>query len=100
MLLGITKASLSTDSFTWVADLVRRRSAIQLAAGKEYLVESRLLPLARADVAADATVVAAVNGVQRTLTTADLATLIKAVDTGGSAPDQAAGRWLQAKGLA
>jgi len=40
--------TLAPDSFGFVADLVRRRSAIQLEAGKEYLVESRLLPLARA----------------------------------------------------
>jgi chemotaxis protein methyltransferase CheR len=39
--------AISPDSFAFVADLVRRRSAIQLAAGKEYLVESRLLALAR-----------------------------------------------------
>jgi chemotaxis protein methyltransferase CheR len=39
--------SLAPDTFAFVADLVRRRSAIQLEAGKEYLVESRLLPLAR-----------------------------------------------------
>ncbi|MDR3068460.1 MAG: protein-glutamate O-methyltransferase CheR [Cellulomonas sp.] len=39
--------TLGTDAFSWVADLVRRRSAIQLPAGKEYLVESRLLPLAK-----------------------------------------------------
>ena len=39
--------SLTTESFSFVADLVRSRSAIHLAPGKEYLVESRLLPLAR-----------------------------------------------------
>ena len=39
--------SLTTESFTFVADLVRKRSAIHLVPGKEYLVESRLLPLAR-----------------------------------------------------
>ena len=39
---------MSTETFAFVADLVRRRSAIRLGAGKEYLVESRLLPLARA----------------------------------------------------
>lgn len=38
--------TLAPDTFTFVADLVRRRSAIHLTAGKEYLVESRLLPLA------------------------------------------------------
>jgi len=39
--------TLSADAFAYVADLVRRRSAILLQPGKEYLVESRLLPLAR-----------------------------------------------------
>jgi len=39
--------ALSPDAFAWVADLVRRRSAIQLPPGKEYLVESRLLALAK-----------------------------------------------------
>lgn len=45
--------TLAQDTFAWVADVVRRRSAIQLEAGKEYLVESRLLPLARAAGAQD-----------------------------------------------
>ena len=40
--------TLTTGTFTWVSDVVRTRSAIQLEAGKEYLVESRLMPLARA----------------------------------------------------
>ncbi len=40
--------TISADTFAFVADLVRRTSAIQLEPGKEYLVESRVLPLARA----------------------------------------------------
>ena len=40
--------TLAADTFAYVADLVRRRSALHLEPGKEYLVESRLLPLARA----------------------------------------------------
>jgi len=39
--------ALTPDAFAWVADLVRKRSAIQLPVGKEYLVESRLLSLAK-----------------------------------------------------
>ena len=39
--------TVAADTFTFVATLVRQRSAIQLEPGKEYLVESRLLPLAR-----------------------------------------------------
>lgn len=45
--------SLSPRSFTFVADLVRREAAIVLESGKEYLVEARLQPLARAAGFAD-----------------------------------------------
>lgn len=48
--------TLSASQFTFVSDLVKQHAAIVLAPGKEYLVESRLLPVARdaglADVAA------------------------------------------------
>ncbi|MEO6715399.1 MAG: protein-glutamate O-methyltransferase CheR [Mycobacteriales bacterium] len=39
--------TLAADTFTFVAQLVHQRSAIRLEPGKEYLVESRLMPLAR-----------------------------------------------------
>ncbi len=39
--------SIASTDFTFVADLVRQRSAIDLQPGKEYLVESRLVPLMR-----------------------------------------------------
>jgi chemotaxis protein methyltransferase CheR len=39
--------TLSAQEFAYVSDLVRRNSAIVLESGKEYLVEARLLPLAR-----------------------------------------------------
>ena len=45
--------SITAESFAFVADLVRRRSGIVLESGKEYLVEGRLLPLARAAAVAD-----------------------------------------------
>jgi chemotaxis protein methyltransferase CheR len=40
--------TIAPESFAYVRDLVRRESAIVLETGKEYLVESRLTPLARA----------------------------------------------------
>ncbi|GAA4362060.1 CheR family methyltransferase [Angustibacter luteus] len=40
--------SIAADAFDFVCALVHRESALVLGAGKEYLVESRLLPLARA----------------------------------------------------
>jgi chemotaxis protein methyltransferase CheR len=39
--------TLATSNFDWVRDLVQRESAIVLQPGKEYLVEARLLPVAR-----------------------------------------------------
>jgi chemotaxis protein methyltransferase CheR len=39
--------TLTTTSFDWVRQLVHRESAIVLSPGKEYLVEARLLPIAR-----------------------------------------------------
>ena len=39
--------SIGHDAFTFVRELVRAESAIVLEPGKEYLVESRLVPLAR-----------------------------------------------------
>jgi chemotaxis protein methyltransferase CheR len=44
---------ITTVEFGWVSELVRREAAIVLEPGKEYLVEARLLPLARADGLAD-----------------------------------------------
>ncbi len=41
--------SLNSADFDYVCKLVRTRSAIVLEAGKEYLVESRLLPVARGE---------------------------------------------------
>jgi chemotaxis protein methyltransferase CheR len=39
--------SLSHSDFTYVSTMVRREAAIVLAPGKEYLVEARLIPVAR-----------------------------------------------------
>jgi chemotaxis protein methyltransferase CheR len=45
--------TIAPEAFVYVRDLVRRESAIVLDTGKEYLVESRLIPLARQAGAAD-----------------------------------------------
>jgi chemotaxis protein methyltransferase CheR len=39
--------TLTATGFDWVRQLVHRESAIVLSPGKEYLVEARLLPIAR-----------------------------------------------------
>ncbi|BCY15175.1 protein-glutamate O-methyltransferase CheR [Actinoplanes sp. L3-i22] len=40
--------TLTSAEFTFVANMVRREASIVLAPGKEYLVEARLIPVARA----------------------------------------------------
>ena len=45
--MTLAPPSVSPADFTYVSTLVRARSAIVLEPGKEYLVTSRLLPLAR-----------------------------------------------------
>ena len=71
--------TLAPDTFRWVADLVRRRSAIQLETGKEYLVESRLLPLARAAGLTD--VDAYVRSVRTSAPVAVLEAVVEALTT-------------------
>lgn len=41
--------TINLSAFTFISDLVRQDSAIIIGPGKEYLVESRLLPIARAE---------------------------------------------------
>ncbi len=47
--------TLSQQDFSFVAGLVRREASIVLAPGKEYLVEARLIPVARQIGAASVT---------------------------------------------
>src|SRR3954469_6400069 len=47
--------TLSQAEFNYVSQMVRREAAIVLAPGKEYLVEARLIPVARAVGAAGVT---------------------------------------------
>ncbi len=54
---------ISPTSFAYVADLLRRETSMLCEPGKEYLVEARLLPLARA--AGDADVDAYVDRLRR-----------------------------------
>ncbi|WP_435746876.1 CheR family methyltransferase [Nocardioides sp. SYSU DS0663] len=71
--------SINARTFSFVADLVRAESAIVLAAGKEYLVESRLLPLARAAGLPD--VDAFVEDLERRRTPAAVRAVVEALTT-------------------
>lgn len=74
--------SLSKPTFDWVAATVLKRSAIQLPAGKEYLVESRLLPLARqAGFTGETAVDSYINQVRSRNSIADLQDITDALTT-------------------
>ena len=67
--------TITASDFRYISDLVRSRSAIVLEPGKEYLVESRLIPLARSEGLADLSAV-----VMRLQSARDPALAIKVVE--------------------
>jgi chemotaxis protein methyltransferase CheR len=71
--------TLTAQAFAFVSDLVRREAAIVLGPGKEYLVEARLLPLARAAGAAD--VSSYVTGLQARGSTTQKMAVVEALTT-------------------
>lgn len=71
--------TISPQAFTFVRELVRAESAIVLDSGKEYLVESRLVPLARA--AGHPDVDAYVADLSRRRTPAALKLVVEALTT-------------------
>jgi chemotaxis protein methyltransferase CheR len=71
--------TISAQAFTFVRELVRAESAIVLEAGKEYLVESRLVPLAR--VAGHPSVDAYVADLSRRRSPAALKQVVEALTT-------------------
>ena len=71
--------TIAPESFAFVRDLVRRESAIVLEAGKEYLVESRLTPLARE--AGQADVNAYVSSLRSRLNPAAMQLVVEALTT-------------------
>ena len=73
---------------------------VQLADPQAMILPQNVLPLMRADVAANAQVSAALDPVQAALTTEDLTALDKQVDVDRKDPNQVAGDWLKSKGLA
>lgn len=74
--------TVSAETFGYVADLVRTHSAIQLPPGKEYLVESRLIPLARQKGITGPTAVDAyVREVRRGADRSELTRVVEALTT-------------------
>jgi osmoprotectant transport system substrate-binding protein len=73
---------------------------VQLADPQAMILPQNVLPLMRADVAANAQVSAALDPVQAALTTEELTALDKQVDVDRKDPNQVAGDWLKSKGLA
>lgn len=73
---------------------------VMLSDPQSMILPQNVIPLARAEVASNATAVDAINAVQQALTTEELTALNKKVDAENQDPDQVAMEWLKAKGLA
>lgn len=73
---------------------------VQLTDPQNLILPQQVIPLVRADVKANQQAVAALDAVQKALTTPDLTALNKQVDTDHKTPKQAADAWLKGKGLA
>lgn len=71
--------TLSAADFMFVSDLVRREAAIVLGPGKEYLVEARLLPVARQ--AGKASVGELLAAVQQRMDRASIQDIVDALTT-------------------
>lgn len=64
------------------------------------ILPQNVVPLMRADLAADPTATGAIDAVQKALTTEELTALNKQVDVDKEDADDVAGEWLKSKGLA
>lgn len=73
---------------------------VQLGDPQQMILPQNVIPLATAEVAQNETAKTAIDAVQDALTTEELTALNKQVDTDHLNPDQVAGDWLKAKGLA
>lgn len=80
--------------------VIAEKGYVELKDPESLILPQNVIPLVRSDVADNATAVGALNAVQAALTTDDLTTLDKKVDSDHDDPDQVAGDWLKSKGLA
>lgn len=72
---------------------------VQLTDPQQMILPQQVVPLVRAEVKQNAQAVAAIEAVQKALTTADLTALNKRVDSEHQSPKQAAAGWLKSKNL-
>jgi osmoprotectant transport system substrate-binding protein len=79
--------------------VISEKGYVQLQDPQSMILPQNVIPLVRADVAANATAVGALDAVQAALTTDDLMQLDKKVDSEHQDPAQVAGEWLKSKGL-
>ncbi|MFT4167163.1 MAG: ABC transporter substrate-binding protein [Microlunatus sp.] len=95
--LNANKIQLAALSTTDAA--IRDNGYVMLTDPQSMILPQNVIPLVRADVAANTAAVDAINAVQQALTTDDLAALNKQVDSGHEDPHEVAATWLKAKGL-
>lgn len=96
----LNAGKIQVASFFTTEAAIPDNGYVKLEDPQSMILPQNVVPLVRDDVATNTTAVEAINAVQKALTTEELTALNKAVDADNSDPDQVAGAWLKAKGLA
>jgi osmoprotectant transport system substrate-binding protein len=91
---------IQVASFFTTDSIIAEKGYVELKDPNSLILPQNVLPLVRSDVADNATAISALEAVQSALTTDDLISLDKKVDSEHQDPNQVAGDWLKSKGLA
>lgn len=95
----LTSDTIQVATFFTTDAAIMDNNLVMLTDPEMMILPQQVIPLVRADVAANTAAVDAINSVQAVLTTEDLTALNKRVDTERLSPAQAAEEWLQEKNL-
>lgn len=96
----LTSNTIQVATFFTTDAAIRDNDLVMLEDPELMILPQQVIPLVRQDMATNAAAVEAINSVQAQLTTDDLTTMNKRVDTDRLSPAQAAEEWLGAKNLA
>lgn len=96
---ALNSGKLQVATFFTTEAAIADNDYVQLSDPEQMILPQNIVPLVRNDVAENQEAVAAIEGVQRALTTKDLTKLNSQVDGKQQSPTDAAAAWLKEKGL-
>lgn len=97
---ALNTGKLQVATFFTTEPAIADNDYVQLKDPEKMILPQNIVPLVRSDVAENEEAVAAIEAVQRELTTKDLSKLIEQVDGDQESATDAAAAWLETKNLA